>query len=242
MNSPILSLSKVTASYGPFRALFGVDVEIQAGRAVGLLGANGSGKSTIARVISGLVPVDSGAFKIDGADARRWPVERIRQAGIWHVPEGRGIFASLSVEENLKIALLAQPRSARAGLLEQLFDQFSLLAERRRDRAGTLSGGQQRLIALAPAFVVPPRLLLADELSLGLAPNVVDELYGSLASLRDQGTALLITEQHLDRILDLVDTACVVEHGRIIHTGPPSAALGVLEASLASGGRGAATT
>lgn len=239
MSTPIVSLKDVTASYGPFRALFGVDLDIANGQAVGLLGANGSGKSTIARVISGLVPVDSGTFEIDGHDARRLHVERIRQAGISHVPEGRGVFASLSVEENLKVALLAQPRRERAGLLEQIFDRFELLAERRRDRAGTLSGGQQRLVALAPAFVVPPRLLLADELSLGLAPNILDELYASLASLRDQGTTLLITEQHIDRILDLVDTACVVEHGRIIHTGPPNEALGVLEASLATGGRGA---
>jgi branched-chain amino acid transport system ATP-binding protein len=239
MSTPILSLEQITASYGPFRALFGVDLEVNEGHAVGLLGANGSGKSTIARVISGLVPVDSGRLRIDGRDARRWPAERIRQAGIWHVPEGRGVFASLSVEENLKVALLAQPRRQRSALLAQLFDRFELLAERRRDRAGTLSGGQQRLLALAPAFVVPPRLLLADELSLGLAPNILDELYASLADLRAQGTTLLITEQHIDRILNLVDTACVVEHGRIIHAGPPDQALAVLEASLASGGRGA---
>jgi branched-chain amino acid transport system ATP-binding protein len=236
MSGPLLSLEHVSASYGPFRALFGVDLVVGEGQAVGLLGANGAGKSTIARVISGLVPVEAGQFHIDGRDARRWHPERIRQAGIWHVPEGRGVFASLSVEENLRVALLAQPRKERTRLLEVLYERFDLLGERRRARAGTLSGGQQRLLALAPAFVVPPRLLVADELSLGLAPNILDELYSSLAELRAQGTALVVSEQQIDRILQLVDTACVVERGRIIHTGPPSEALGVLEASLGSRG------
>ena len=236
MSTPILSLDQVSASYGPFRALFGVDLSIGAGQAVGLLGANGAGKSTISRVVSGLVPVEAGQFRIDGRDARRWHPERIRQAGIWHVPEGRGVFASLSVEENLRVALLAQPRKERKRLLGAIYERFEMLGERRRARAGTLSGGQQRLLALAPAFVMPPRLLVADELSLGLAPNILDDLYTSLGELRAQGTALLVSEQQLDRILDLVDIACVVERGRIIHSGPPSEARAVLEASLGSTG------
>jgi branched-chain amino acid transport system ATP-binding protein len=136
------------------------------------------------------------------------------------------------VEENLRVSLMAQPRKRRKQLLGEIYDRFSILGERRRARAGTLSGGQQRLLSLAPAFVAPPRLLIADELSLGLAPNVLDEIWASLEQLRASGVTLLIIEQQVDRILDLVDVASVVDHGRIIHTGPPADALSVLEAGL----------
>ena len=234
--TPILEMNKLCASYGPFRALFDIDLVVEEGQAIGLLGSNGAGKSTIARVISGLVPVESGSFRIDGRDARRWPAEQIRRCGVLHVPEGRGVFASLSVEENLRVSLLAQPRRRRKELLEEVYDRFELLSERRRARAGTLSGGQQRLLSLATAFVAPPRLLVADELSLGLAPGILDELYASLRALRDSGMTLLISEQQVDRILDLVDIAVVVDHGRIIHAGPPAEAVAVLEASLSQGG------
>jgi len=166
----ILSMEKVDAAYGPFRALYEVDLEVGEGTAVGLLGQNGAGKSTIARVASGLVPITSGTLSIDGRRIRRAHAEQIRRLGVLHIPEGRGVFSSLSVEENLRVALLAQPRARRKELLEAVYERFEMLADRRRARAGTLSGGQQRLLSLAPAFVAPPRLLIADELSLGLAP------------------------------------------------------------------------
>jgi len=231
----ILSMEKVDAAYGPFRALYGVDLEVSEGTAVGLLGQNGAGKSTIARVASGLVPITSGTLCIDGQRIRRAHAEHIRRLGVLHIPEGRGVFSSLSVEENLRVALLAQPRARRKALLEAVYERFELLAERRRARAGTLSGGQQRLLSLAPAFVAPPRLLIADELSLGLAPNVLDDIYSSLRSLKASGVTLLIIEQQVDRILDLVDVASVVDHGRIVHTGAPAEALAVLEAGLTQG-------
>ena len=230
--TPILKMEKVSASYAPFRALYDVDLEIAPGQAFGLLGQNGAGKSTIARVISGLVPASSGRISIDGRPARRLNAEQIRRLGILQVPEGRGVFSSLSVEENLKVALMAQPRSRRRSLLSELYDRFALLGERRRARAGTLSGGQQRLLALAPAFVAPPRLLIADEPSLGLAPNVLDEIYASLRDLKEAGVTLLISEQQTDKVLALVDLAAVVDHGRIVHTGAPAEALAVLEAGL----------
>jgi branched-chain amino acid transport system ATP-binding protein len=228
----ILSMERVSCSYGPFRALYDVDLEIEPGQALGLLGQNGAGKSTIARVASGLVPLSSGTLRIDGHALRRPHAEQIRRLGVLHIPEGRGVFASLSVEENLRVSLMAQPRKRRKQLLGEIYDRFSILGERRRARAGTLSGGQQRLLSLAPAFVAPPRLLIADELSLGLAPNVLDEIWASLEQLRASGVTLLIIEQQVDRILDLVDVASVVDHGRIIHTGPPADALSVLEAGL----------
>jgi branched-chain amino acid transport system ATP-binding protein len=232
----LLSMSHVSASYGPFRALYDVDLEIEAGQAMGLLGQNGAGKSTIARVLSGLVPVESGTLSIDGVRARRWSPEKARRHGVLHIPEGRGVFSSLSVEENLKVALLAQPRSQRKALLAQIYERFDLLAERHRARAGTLSGGQQRLLSLAPAFVAPPQLLIADEPSLGLAPNVLDEVYASLAALKAAGVTLLVSEQQVDRVLGLADVAAVVDHGRIVHVGDPDEALGVLEAGLSQRG------
>jgi len=235
--SSLLAMNQVSASYGPFRALYGVDLAIEEGQAMGLLGQNGAGKSTIARVISGLVPVETGSIVIDGEKARRWSPEKARRQGVLHIPEGRGVFSSLSVEENLKVSLLAQPRTKRKALLGEVYERFEMLGERRRARAGTLSGGQQRLLSLAPAFVAPPRLLIADEPSLGLAPNVLDEIYASLAALKAQGVTLLVSEQQVTRVLELVDVAAVVDRGRIVHVGPPDEALGVLEAGLSQRGR-----
>ena len=231
--SSLLDLKKVCASYGPFRALFDVDLSIGEGQAVGLLGPNGAGKSTIARVISGLVKVESGSMLFEGNDVTKARPEELRRAGIHHIPEGRGVFASLSVEENLRLSLLAQPRTQRKSLLDDIFDRFEILGERRRSRAGTLSGGQQRLLALAPAFVAPPRLLVVDELSLGLAPNVLDDLYVSLEQLHNQGTTLLISEQQVDRVLGLVETAAVVTHGAIRYFGPADSAREALEQAMA---------
>ena len=228
----ILRMEEVSAAYGPFRALYDVNLEIEEGQAFGLLGQNGAGKSTIARVVSGLVPISSGRVLLDGRSARRLHAEQIRRLGVLQVPEGRGVFSSLSVEENLKVALMAQPRRRRRQLLSELYERFALLGERRRARAGTLSGGQQRLLALAPAFVAPPRLLIADEPSLGLDPSVLDQVYESLRELKDSGVTLLISEQQTVRVLDLVDRAAVVDHGRIVHSGAPSEALEVLEAGL----------
>jgi len=232
----VTELRGVSASYGSFRVLFDVDFQIDDGEAVALLGSNGSGKSTIARVLTGLVPVGEGRRLIDGRDASGWATWRIRRAGVLHVPEGRGVFSSLSVDENLRVGLLAQPRSARRRLLAETYGRFELLAERRRSRAGTLSGGQQRLLSLATSLVAPPRLLIADELSLGLAPMVLDEIYASLRDLRAAGCSLLVIEQQLDRALGLADRAVVVDHGRVIHSGPPESAIVVMEAGLAQNG------
>ena len=237
--SSLLAMNEVSASYGPFRALYGVNLAVEEGQAMGLLGQNGAGKSTIARVISGLVPIESGSIEIDGEKARRWSPEKARRRGVLHIPEGRGVFSSLSVEENLKVSLLAQPRAKRKALLGEIYERFELLGERRRARAGTLSGGQQRLLSLASAFVAPPRLLIADEPSLGLAPNVLEEIYESLAALKARGVTLLISEQQINRVLELVDVAAVVDRGRIVHVGPPDEARGVLEAGLSQRGSSA---
>lgn len=232
--SPILELSNAHVAYGPFKALFGVDVAVGDKEVVALLGANGAGKSTVARAVSGLVPLSSGQLLIDGVDMTGAATWRLRRAGIVQVPEGRGVFGSLSVEDNLKVSLLLEPRKRRRALLDEAFDRFSLLRDRRTQRAGTLSGGQQRLLALAAALIDPPRLLVADELSLGLAPNVLDEIYGSLGELRRSGTSLLVIEQQTARVLTLADRAIVLSHGRVTYDGDPTDGAAVAGALLGS--------
>ena len=228
----VLDLVDAHVAYGPFKALFGVDLSIDMGEAVALLGANGAGKSTVARAVSGLVPLSEGRLVLNGDDMTGAAAWRIRRAGVLQVPEGRGIFGSLSVEENLNIGLLMEPRARRRELLREAFDRFELLAERRSQRAGTLSGGQQRLLALAVALIDPPTLLVADELSLGLAPGILDEIYASLAELKRQGTSLLIIEQQTERALDMADRAVVLSRGLVAYDGDPSDAVAVAGAML----------
>ena len=233
--TPLLEVSNLSAAYGPFRTLFDIDLTISEGQAIALLGSNGSGKSTIARVLSGLVPSTAGRVIFGGSDITHWPAAKRRQSGMLHIPEGRGIFSTLSVEENLRLQLLSAPRSKRRVLMDEAYERFEILGERRDAKAGSLSGGQQRLLALAGAIVSPPSLLIADELSLGLAPNVLDEVYAALTSIRDSGVAILVIEQQIDRALGLADAATVIDHGAIAYSGPPSGATKVLEELLGGG-------
>lgn len=238
MTPPVLELDAVSAAYGPYRALFGVSVTVLEGATVALLGSNGAGKSTVARVASGLVPVTAGRVLAGGVDVTGKPAWRIARAGIAHVPEGRGVFSTLSVEENLVLSLRrrAGPRALRHSL-EQAYLRFPALAERRHARAGTLSGGQQRLLSLAKVLVVPRKLLIADELSLGLAPHVVDDVYRALADVQRAGTALLIVEQSIDRVLSIATSAVVLDHGSVAYAGPATEAADVVAHVLAPRGR-----
>lgn len=231
----VLEVEALRAAYGPYRALFGVTFAVPAGGAVALLGPNGAGKSTVARVVSGLVRPSGGHVRFDGHDVTGAAAWRIARAGLAHVPEGRGVFATLSVEENLVLALGRQGwRGDVAASLAQVYERFPVLSERRRHRAGTLSGGQQRLLSLAKVLAVPPKLLVADELSLGLAPSVVDDVYENLAALRQSGTALLVVEQQVDRALALASHAVVLEHGTVAYDGPSSGALEAVEGVFAA--------
>ena len=229
-----LELEGLCASYGPFRALFDVDLSIEPGTTLALLGANGAGKSTVARVVSGLVPLSAGKMRIDGADALGWSAVRIRRAGVLHVPEGRGIFSSLSVEQNLTLALATESRARRRALVNAAYERFAILGPRRSQRAGTLSGGQQRLLSLAAALVDPPKLLVADEISLGLAPNVLDEVYAALGDLSVAGTTLLLIEQQTQRALAAADVAAVLVHGRVIFCGRPDQAASALAHAMST--------
>lgn len=222
---PVLEMRDVTAGYGPFQALFGVSLVVGAGEAVALLGANGVGKTTVARVASGLVAPTTGAIEVAGTDMTGAAVHRFARAGVLHAPEGRSVFATLTVEENLVLSFRqSRGRVAARGALSEAFDLFPVLAARRSQTAGTLSGGEQRMLAMARVLVEGPRLLVADELSLGLAPIVVDEVYATLERLQGAGTSMLIVEQHVGHALALCDRVVVLDHGTVAWEGPASEA------------------
>ena len=220
---PLLELRNVDAAYGPFRAIFNVSFTLYPGRVLALLGSNGAGKTTVARVASGLLAPTRGHVFFDDVNVSGWRPYRYARLGIVHAPEGRSVFASLSVEENL--ALTFQRTRGRGGVgdaLDEAYTLFPRLGERRRQTAGTLSGGEQRMLSLARVLVEQPRLLIADELSLGLAPIVVDEVYRTLERIRDSGTTLLLVEQHVHHALAVADDAIVLVKGEIAYSGPVS--------------------
>ncbi|MDG2026769.1 MAG: ABC transporter ATP-binding protein [Acidimicrobiales bacterium] len=228
-DTPLLELEDVTAEYGPFRALFGVSLTIHPGDAMALLGSNGAGKTTVARVASGLVDAATGAVRVDGVTMTREPTYRFAQAGIAHAPEGRSVFATFTVEENLVLYFRRSlGRKNVPAALDEAYTLFPRLGERRRQVAGTLSGGEQRMLSLARVLVEKPRLLIADELSLGLAPIIVDEVYETLTSIRSSGAALLIVEQHVQHALELCDHVALLDHGTIAWTGPSAEAADVV--------------
>jgi branched-chain amino acid transport system ATP-binding protein len=218
---PLLELIDVHAAYGTFRALFGVSLTVREGSAVALLGSNGAGKSTVARVASGLLPVTSGHIRFAGQDVTGRRAYQFAQLGMAHAPEGRSVFASLTVEQNLTLPF--RRSLGRAGVtaaLDRAYTAFPRLGERRYQSGGTLSGGEQRMLSLAAVLVNPPRLLIVDELSLGLAPVLIDEVFRTLAVIRDEGTSLLVVEQHVGRALSLADHAVLLSKGQVAQSGP----------------------
>ncbi len=231
--TPLLELRHVNAAYGAFRALFDVSISVAPGEAVAIVGANGAGKTTIARVASGLVAPSSGTVLVGGIDQTGAAAFRFAQAGVAHAPEGRSVFSTLTVEENLTLSIrrIRGRRGVRGGL-DVAFDLFPRLRERRTQMAGTLSGGEQRMLALARVLVDAPKLLIADELSLGLAPLVVEQTYASLAELRRAGTALLVVEQHVSHALALCDRVVVLDHGSVSWSGPTAEAADRVQAFL----------
>ena len=219
---PVLELRGVDAGYRQFRALFDVSVEVSAGRAVALVGSNGAGKTTLARVASGLVAPTSGSVLIDGVDVTGAPAHSIATMGVVHAPEGRATFGSLTVEENLVLPFHRQfGRGGVGAALDRAYELFPRLGHRRRQMAGSLSGGEQRMLTLARVLVSEPRLLIADELSLGLAPIITSEVYLVLERIHDAGTALLVVEQHLDQALAIADEVVVLDRGRVVFRGAP---------------------
>ncbi len=239
---PLLEFEAVSAAYDRFRALFGVSFTVEAGEVTALLGPNGAGKSTVARVATGLVPPSAGHVRFEGEDVTGMATWRIVRRGVAHAPEGRPVFATLDVEDNLRLTFCRQlPRRQVAGALERTYARFPHLAERRRQLAGTLSGGEQRILALARVLAVPPRLLVVDELSLGLAPRIVDEVFRALREIREEGTALLVVEQQVARALDLAEHVLVLRKGVVVYDGRPAGLDETLGAELLPVGVVAAT-
>ena len=216
----MLELSRVSASYGSVPAISDVSIAVGEGEAVGLLGANGAGKSSTLRAISGLLKLSSGAVRFAGTDLAAMPAYRIPELGIAHVPEGRQVFPEMTVEENLEIgAYVPKAKAARAQTMELVYGIFPRLAERRRQLAGTMSGGEQQMLAVGRGLMLKPRLLMLDEPSLGLAPVMTDVTFEKIGEIHGMGTAILLVEQNVSRALSLVTRAYVLESGRIIMHG-----------------------
>jgi len=215
-----LSLSAVSASYGSVPAVGDVSIEVGEGEAVGLLGANGAGKSTTLRAISGLVRLTSGSITFVGRNITSLPPYRITELGIAHVPEGRQVFPEMTVQENLEIgAYVPSAKAERSRSLELVYGIFPVLAERRRQLAGTMSGGEQQMLAVGRGLMLKPRLLMLDEPSLGLAPVITDVTFEKIQEIHSMGTAILLVEQNVSRALSLVQRAYVLESGRVIMHG-----------------------
>jgi branched-chain amino acid transport system ATP-binding protein len=228
----LLELRDVDSGYGAFRALFGVSLCLAPGTVLALLGSNGSGKTTMARVCSGLIAPTRGQVLFEGVDVTGWRPYKFAQLGVVHAPEGRSVFSSLTVSENLELTFRrTRGRNGVRAALDEAFSLFPRLGERRTQQAGTLSGGEQRMLSLSRVLVEKPRLLIADELSLGLAPIVVDEVYRTLETIRNSGTTLLLVEQHVHHALAIADAAIVMTKGEVAYSGPVSE-LGDLQARV----------
>ncbi|HSS28598.1 MAG TPA: ABC transporter ATP-binding protein [Usitatibacter sp.] len=216
----MIELSGVSASYRKVPAIRDVDIRVGEGEAVGLLGANGAGKSTTLRAISGLVKLTAGRITFEGNDLAALSPYRIAELGIAHVPEGRQVFPEMTVQENLEMGSYApRAKAERARSLERVYAVFPRLAERRGQLGGTMSGGEQQMLAIGRGLMLRPRLLMLDEPSLGLAPVMCDVTFEKIGEIHKMGTAILLVEQNVSRALSLVQRAYVLESGRVIMHG-----------------------
>jgi branched-chain amino acid transport system ATP-binding protein len=213
----MLDIVRLDSRYGRIPALTGVDLQVAAGELVALVGANGAGKTTLLRTISGVQPASGGAIRFDGQDLARLSARRRVQLGIVQVPEGRQVFGPLSVEDNLRLGAFA--RGSR-DMLEHVLAMFPALEPKRREPAGTLSGGQQQMLAIGRALMARPRLLLLDEPSMGLAPRLVAEIFAQIADLKARGTTILLVDQNARAALAIADRGYVMETGRVVLRGP----------------------
>jgi len=220
--APLLELRGICSGYGQARVLKGVDLRVRQGQAIAILGANGAGKTTLARTISGAIVPTAGSFRFAGENVSGRPAHRIAQLGIAHCMEGRRIFPTLSVQENLLIAARGAGADVTRERLSAVHDLFPILAERKNQPGTSMSGGQQQMLAIGRALMARPRLVIFDEISLGLAPVVMDSLYDALAELKTAGVTLIVIEQDVDRALALADYAFVLEHGVFGLSGEPT--------------------
>jgi branched-chain amino acid transport system ATP-binding protein len=223
----LLELAGVDVAYGDLPALTGVDLVVEAGETLSVVGANGAGKTTMLRTISGLLRPRRGEVRFDGERIDRLPCHRVVERGVVHVPEGRKIFPSLSVRENLELgSYIRTARARRAESLERVLTLFPRLRERAGQAAGTLSGGEQQMLAIGRALMTGPRLLMLDEPSLGLAPIVVTEIFRTIAAINATGTTVLLVEQNTRQALALSRRGYVLENGRVVLVGSGAELLG----------------
>ncbi len=212
----MLTLRNVNAGYGNFQALFDISLEVNAGEAVAVIGPNGAGKTTLMRVISGLIPATQGTIVMEGASVLDTPAHNIVNLGIAHVPENRRLFPRMTVEDNLRMGAFAKQFRARfQERLEFVYDLFPRMRERRRQLAGTMSGGEQQMCAIGRALMSDPKILLMDEPSAGLAPVIVQQVFELISRIRADGLTVLIVEQNVKQVLNIVDRAYVIEAGTL---------------------------
>ena len=221
MSTPILQTEALSVSYGPAKALFDVSIDVDDGQVVAVLGAIGAGKSSLARAVAGLVAPASGRVLLAGEDITGRPAHVVARLGLSYVPEGRGIFPGLSVIDNLRMFVrqMGTDQDADVGV-ERAFELFPVLGERRHQRAGTLSGGEQQMLALARVLACRPKVVIADEPSLGLAPLLIDVVFESLAKAREEGVTIVLIEQFIHRALTFADRCLILQRGRLTWSGP----------------------
>jgi len=219
--NPLLEIRGLRGGYGRVEVLRGVDLQVDAGEMVALLGSNGAGKSTLNKMVCGLVPTWAGSVRFDGRDLTGAHYRDVVKAGLIQVPEGRKVFPNLSVLENLELGSFTRARERRAANVEKMFHVFPRLRERMTQHAGTMSGGEQQMLAIARGLMAEPVLLILDEPSLGLSPLLVEEMFTLIRELRDGGLAVLLVEQNVGQSLEIADRAYVLENGSVRFSGKP---------------------
>lgn len=215
--TPVLELRNIAAGYGRTTVLRDVNIAVGAGAVEALLGPNGAGKTTLLRTAAGLLRLTAGSVWVSGADLTREPPNRRAASGVCLIPEGRGVFPNLTVKENL---MLQAAKSPAGEDLDRVFEAFPVLRDRRRQLAGTMSGGQQQILAVARCYLAFPSIVLLDEVSMGLAPQVVDQIFDSLMSLVTEGISILLVEQYVNRALEMATTVHLLNRGELVFTGP----------------------
>ena len=218
----LLTITDLASGYGRTEVLRGVSLQVDAHEIVALLGSNGAGKSTLTNTVCGLVPAWRGQVHFDGTELTHASARQVVQAGLIQVPEGRRVFPNLSVLENLELGAYARARERRSRNLDRVFGIFPRLAERRAQKAGTMSGGEQQMLAIGRALMAEPRLLILDEPSLGLSPLLVEEMFGLIGRLHADGLAVLLVEQNVAQSLDIAQRAYVLENGALRFSGAPA--------------------
>ncbi|WP_414731401.1 ABC transporter ATP-binding protein [Vineibacter terrae] len=219
----MLQAEGLRVGYGEMMALHGISLEAGAGEIVAVLGANGAGKTTLLRTLSGLLAARAGRISFDGQDVSRRPAHELVRFGISHVPEGRGVLAELTVLENLQLGAYARGGVRKGGGLDRVFGLFPVLAERRDQLAGMLSGGEQQMLAIGRSLLARPKLLMIDELSLGLAPRIVHQLMDLMRTIKTEGLSVLLVEQNVHQTLKVADRVYLLVNGRIAFQGTPDA-------------------